>query len=145
MSTKKEYPVCDRCGSPNVSADAAARWDHEKQDWAVTNVFDKGHSCDDCGDECKIEWKEGDPPDLDIKRPVPEHHQQWFETLTRAFKEGNVALMTCGSPNGVRTVICMVNRQHDGGAEFLPVGEMCEANNPFEHYIPPFKDEEDGS
>lgn len=84
-------------------------------------------------------------PDLGIKRPVPEHHQQWFETLTRAFKEGNVALMTCGSPNGVRTVICMVNHQHDDGAEFIPVGEMCEADNPFEHYIPPSKDEEDDS
>ena len=63
MNTKKEYPVCDRCGSPNVSADAAARWDHEEQDWTVTNVFDKGHSCDDCGDECKIEWEEGDYPE----------------------------------------------------------------------------------
>ena len=60
--SKKEYPACDRCGSPNVSADAAARWDHEKQDWTITNVFDKGHSCDDCGGECKIEWVEGDPP-----------------------------------------------------------------------------------
>lgn len=63
MSIKKKYPVCDRCGSPNVSADAAARWDHEKQDWTITNVFDKGHSCDDCGDECRIEWEEGDYPE----------------------------------------------------------------------------------
>ena len=63
MNTKKEYPVCDWCGSPNVSADAAARWDYEKQDWTVTNVFDKGHSCDDCGGECRIEWEEGDYPE----------------------------------------------------------------------------------
>ena len=62
--TRKEYPVCDCCGSPNINADAAARWDHEKQDWAITNVFDKGHSCDDCGDECGIEWEEGDPEAL---------------------------------------------------------------------------------
>ena len=92
-----------------------------------------------------IEWKEGDLPDLDIERPIPEHHQQWFETLTKAFKKGDVALMTCGSPSGVRTVICMVNHHQDGSAEFIPVGEMCEVSNPFEHYIPPFKDEEDGS
>ena len=58
----REYPACDRCDSPNVSADAAARWDHAKQDWMVTNVFDKGHSCDDCGDECRIKWVKGDPP-----------------------------------------------------------------------------------
>lgn len=58
--TNNQYPVCSRCGSPNVSANAAACWNHEKQDWTVTNVFDKGHSCDDCGDECKIEWRYGD-------------------------------------------------------------------------------------
>ena len=63
MSIKKKYPVCGRCGSPNISADAAARWDHEKQDWTITNVFDKGHSCDDCGGECRIEWEEGDYPE----------------------------------------------------------------------------------
>ena len=61
--SKKEYPVCDRCGSPNVSADAAARWDHGEQEWTITNVFDKGHSCDDCGGECRIEWEEGDYPE----------------------------------------------------------------------------------
>ena len=58
---EKEYPSCDLCGSPNVSADAAARWDYEKQEWTTTNVFDKGHSCDDCEDECKITWVTGDP------------------------------------------------------------------------------------
>ncbi len=62
-SSQKEYPTCDRCGSLNVSADAAARWDHEKQDWTVTNVFDKGHSCDNSDDESKIEWTDGDPPE----------------------------------------------------------------------------------
>ena len=70
MNTKKEYPVCDWCGSPNVSADAAAHWDHEKQDWTVTNVFDKGHSCDDCGDECRIEWEEGDYPEALAQQPA---------------------------------------------------------------------------
>lgn len=60
---EKEYPSCDLCGSPNVSADAAARWDYEKQEWTTTNVFDKGHSCDDCEDECKLTWVKGDPSD----------------------------------------------------------------------------------
>lgn len=60
---KIQYPACDRCGSPNVSADAAARWNHELQDWEVTNVFDKGHHCDDCEDECRIKFVAGNPPE----------------------------------------------------------------------------------
>jgi len=68
---KIEYPACDRCGSPNVSADAAACWDHQAQDWSVTNVFDKGHSCDDCGDVCGIKWVEGNPEDEPEEEPCP--------------------------------------------------------------------------
>jgi hypothetical protein len=45
----KRIPVCARCGSDNVAADAAARWNREQQEWKVSNVFDKGHGCDDCG------------------------------------------------------------------------------------------------
>lgn len=65
--TKIEYPACDRCGSPDISADAAARWDHQKQEWITTNVFDKGHSCDNCEGECRITWVEGDPADWEPK------------------------------------------------------------------------------
>jgi hypothetical protein len=43
--------VCPRCGSDNVAADAAARWNRERQEWEVSNVFDNGHGCDDCGAE----------------------------------------------------------------------------------------------
>ncbi len=51
-STKvKRIPVCPRCGSDNVAADAAARWNREWQEWEVSNVFDKGHGCEDCGAE----------------------------------------------------------------------------------------------
>jgi transcription elongation factor Elf1 len=46
-----QIPVCPRCGSDNVAADAAARWNSEQQEWEVSNVFDKGHGCDDCGAE----------------------------------------------------------------------------------------------
>lgn len=49
-------PVCPRCGSDNVVADAAARWDTETHAWDVSNVFDKGHGCDDCG-AADIEFK----------------------------------------------------------------------------------------
>jgi transcription elongation factor Elf1 len=47
----KTMPVCPFCGSHNVTADAAARWNQERQEWEVSNVFDKGHGCDDCGVE----------------------------------------------------------------------------------------------
>lgn len=51
---KKVKVVCSLCGSENVSADAATRWSVAHQEWEVTNVFDKGHLCDDCGGECGI-------------------------------------------------------------------------------------------
>lgn len=53
----KEVAVCTHCGSDDVVADAAARWDIDTQEWDITNVFDKGHSCGNCGGECSIEFK----------------------------------------------------------------------------------------
>jgi RNA polymerase subunit RPABC4/transcription elongation factor Spt4 len=47
----KQIPVCPRCGSDDVAADAAARWDVQNQDWSVSDIFDKGHSCGNCGAE----------------------------------------------------------------------------------------------
>lgn len=47
----REVPICPHCGSDSVVADAAARWDTNNQRWDVSNVFDKGHGCDDCGAE----------------------------------------------------------------------------------------------
>jgi hypothetical protein len=56
-STTREVPVCPHCGSDNVVADAAARWYAEGQIWEVSNVFDKGHGCDDCGaGEIAFDW-----------------------------------------------------------------------------------------
>lgn len=52
-------PLCPECGSPNISADAAVRWDDEAQDWEIVNVFDQGKICDDCGaefDHCDWEY-----------------------------------------------------------------------------------------
>jgi hypothetical protein len=45
----KTIPVCPLCGSHNVAADAAARWNQEQQEWEVSNVFERGHGCDHCG------------------------------------------------------------------------------------------------
>lgn len=46
--------ACKYCGSENITADAAACWDFDRQEWVVTNVSDKGHSCDDCDGETTI-------------------------------------------------------------------------------------------
>jgi hypothetical protein len=52
-------PVCSECGSENVCADAAARWDADAQAWEVVNIFDKGHSCDHCEDgDIRLDWEE---------------------------------------------------------------------------------------
>lgn len=50
--------VCSTCGSDDVLADATARWDADEQRWEVTNISDKGHSCNECDGECKIEQVE---------------------------------------------------------------------------------------
>lgn len=71
-----------------------------------------------------------------MSRKLPKHHIQWFEQLKHAAKHDRLALMDCASPDGDRSVICLVNVV-DGQYEFVPVGELCEAANPFEHYTPP--------
>ena len=53
----QEVPVCPECGSENVAADAAARWSKESGDWEVSNIFDKGHGCDDReAQDFEFEW-----------------------------------------------------------------------------------------
>ncbi len=71
--------------------------------------------------------------------PIPEHHKQWFEELTRAFANLDVTLMSCldaktGEP---RSVICITQREEDGSVTFIPVGHLRSEPNPFEAYIPP--------
>lgn len=57
MSEQPTKPVCPYCGSEDISADAAVRWDIENQEWQTTNVFDKGKLCDNCGEEfSECEW-----------------------------------------------------------------------------------------
>ena len=42
--------VCAECGSDDVVMNAAVTWDIETQTYEISNIFDKGHSCDECGD-----------------------------------------------------------------------------------------------
>ena len=60
----KEIPVCTRCGSTAVLADAYAEWDVERQDWVLHSTYDNS-TCEDCEGECSLEWKqvpETNPP-----------------------------------------------------------------------------------
>lgn len=66
--SKIQYPTCKRCGRSNITADAFASWDHEKQGWTLTATLDT-HTCEDCQDECHLEWKDGNPPDPPIGFP----------------------------------------------------------------------------
>jgi hypothetical protein len=60
-------PICPKCGSDNVVADAAARWTTlAPAGWEISAVFDKGHGCDDCGGS-DIEFVWIDTP----KSPTP--------------------------------------------------------------------------
>ena len=52
--------VCATCGSEDVLADAFAEWDAENQCWSVQCVMDKGHYCNACDAECRIETQPED-------------------------------------------------------------------------------------
>jgi hypothetical protein len=45
--------VCGTCGSDEVSRDAWADWDVDKQDWVLGAVFDYGH-CHKCEGESSL-------------------------------------------------------------------------------------------
>lgn len=45
--------VCRTCGSENVSRDAWADWDAQRQEWVLGAVFDYAH-CHDCGGETSL-------------------------------------------------------------------------------------------
>ncbi|MDP3674308.1 MAG: DUF6117 family protein [Novosphingobium sp.] len=68
---------------------------------------------------------------------IPDSHRTNFETLMRAARAGDLALLECtdaatGSP---RYVLCAVGRDDD---EYVmtPFGHLADGN-PFELYVPP--------
>jgi len=68
---------------------------------------------------------------------IPDHARANFQTLLRAAKRGDLALMECTeiSTGEIRYVICAVGRD-DGGYVFTPFGHLADGN-PFEAYRPP--------
>ena len=44
-------PICSRCGSDDISSDACARWDVERQAWDLSGTQDC-KTCGNCGADC---------------------------------------------------------------------------------------------
>jgi hypothetical protein len=65
-------------------------------------------------------------------------HRRTFNTLTRAFRAGDAALLECQqSASGEEVaVVCAVNRLPDGQSEFIPLATMV-PGNPYEALNPP--------
>jgi hypothetical protein len=70
--------------------------------------------------------------------PLSAGHKQNFNTLRRAFRAGNVALMECqvAATGEAVAVICAANRLPDGSVEFVPMATMF-PGNPYEAVNPP--------
>ena len=68
-------------------------------------------------------------------------HKQNFETLRKAFLNGDVALMECEltATGEAVAVLCAANRTDDGDAEFVPFGMLFDGN-PYETVNPPNPD-----
>jgi hypothetical protein len=60
-----------------------------------------------------------------------------FDTLQRAFANGDVALMECqdAQTHEYVAVLCAANRREDGVIDFAPLARMFQAN-PYDEVIP---------
>ncbi len=68
---------------------------------------------------------------------IPKPHLHNFETLGRAFDDGNVCLIECHEQvnENPAYVICAVNRE-DGNYDLVPIARLFE-DNPYELLVPP--------
>ena len=56
---KMPYPVCNVCGSADVVLEAVGVfWDKECGRAEISDLADKGHYCNKCDGETRLEWKE---------------------------------------------------------------------------------------
>lgn len=51
-----QQPVCSKCGSDNVRADAYADFDVETQSWNLIEAYDKNAYCCDCDSYMTLTW-----------------------------------------------------------------------------------------
>ncbi|MCF8710438.1 DUF6117 family protein [Rhizorhapis sp. SPR117] len=68
---------------------------------------------------------------------IPDHARANFETLVRAAKAGDLALMECTevASGEIRYVLCAVGRDR-GDYVMTPFGHLA-PGNPYETYTPP--------
>jgi hypothetical protein len=73
--------------------------------------------------------------------PLPIGHKQNFNTLRRAFLDGQAALMECqlAATGETVAVICAANGLPDGGVDFVPFAMMFQ-DNPYTTVNPPHLD-----
>ena len=53
----KYKKVCSVCGSEDILFDSFATWNIEDQMFELHEVYDDGHFCNECVQNCKIEDK----------------------------------------------------------------------------------------
>lgn len=75
---------------------------------------------------------------------IPDYARTNFQTLLRAARDGNLALMECldASNEETRFVLCVVGRDK-GDYVFTPFGHLADGN-PYEAYLPPDPDNAGG-
>ena len=68
-------------------------------------------------------------------------HKKNFNTLRRAFRAGDAAIMECQSATTGETVavICAANKKPNGSVEFVPFATMF-PGNPYQAVSPPNPD-----
>ncbi len=73
--------------------------------------------------------------------PLQRGHKTNFDTLQRAFRSGDAALMECqlAATGENVAVICAANREGDGEVEFTPFA-MLFNENPYDLLNPPNPD-----
>lgn len=58
MQKINHVATCSHCGSERLLFDAYVKWDTERQEYQIVNVFDKPIICEDCDGETSVDWKE---------------------------------------------------------------------------------------
>ena len=95
--------ICSACGSPDVYADATARWNAIKSEWVLGTVLDDRY-CDQCGREANlIEVDEAEGLEIQVSgmiadgensfRLVEDHETPaFFDVMVRttALESGNI-------------------------------------------------------
>jgi hypothetical protein len=57
MRRPKEIPICDYCGGVEVACDANAKWNPDRHEWDLHQVFDQMF-CEECERDTEVTWKE---------------------------------------------------------------------------------------